>query len=125
MAYPNFYSVAPDCIHHGLPPGNPFSEQIMAPFKDCTGFFTFGPGREWAGAAYGVIPIPEGGHVGTVIQSGSGGIYALTAIGFAVSVLFIIAWVWFEHRKLMHRAEQLRAAGTPHVGGTTTTGPTA
>ena len=117
MAYPSYYSVAPDCIHHGLPPGNPFSPEIMKPFQDCTGFFTFGPGREWA-FGNAVYPIPEGKHVGDVLFAGTAGIYTLTAIGFVVSILFIIAWVWFEHRKLMKRAKELRAAGTPHVGAT-------
>jgi hypothetical protein len=116
VAAPDFYSVAPDCIHHGLPPGIPFSPEIMKPYEDCTGFFTFGPGREWA-FGNAVYPIPEGGHVGDVLFKGTAGIYALTAIGFVVSILFIIAWVWFEHRKLMDRAATLRAAGTPPIGG--------
>jgi len=119
VAYPNYYSTAPDCIHHNLPPGIPYSAEIMAPFKDCTGFFTFGPGREWA-FANAVYPIPEGGHVGDVLFKGTAGVYTLTAIGFVVSCLFIIAWVWFEHRKLMDRAAKLRAAGAVHVGPTHT-----
>ena len=116
MAAPNFYSVAPDCIQHGLPPGIPFSAEIMKPFEACRGFFTFGPGRDWAFGGY-VNPTPEGGHVGSVNFDATAGIYTLTAIGFVVSILAFIAWVWFEHRKLMDRAEQLRAASKPPTGG--------
>jgi hypothetical protein len=84
----------------------------MAPFEECTGFFTFGPGREWAFGGY-VYPIPEGGSVGDVIYSGSAGIYTLTVIGVLVMVLAFVAWVWTEHRKLMDRAARLRAAAAP------------
>jgi hypothetical protein len=107
------WDTAPDCIQQDLPAGNPFSTEIMEPFQGCTGFFTFGPGREWGGAAYGVIPVPEGGSVGDVILSGSAGLYTITVIGFAVMILAFIAWVWTEHRKLMDRAARLRAAAAP------------
>jgi hypothetical protein len=107
------WDTAPDCIIRDAPPGNPFSQEIMDPFQQCTGFFTFGPGREWAGAAYGVIPVPEGGSVGDVIISGSTGTYVLTAIGVAVMILAFIAWVWTENRKLVDRATRLRAAAAP------------
>lgn len=115
MAGPSnwIWDTAPDCMQHDLPAGNPFSAEIMEPFQECTGFFTFGPGREWGGAAYGVIPVPEGGSVGDVILSGSSGLYTITVIGFAVMILAFIAWVWTEHRKLMDRATKLRAAAGP------------
>jgi len=110
VAAPDFYSVAPDCIQHGLPPGNPYSAENLAPFQDCAnGYFTFGPGTTYWGAT-GVFP--EGDYaLGDVVQSASGTIYFLTAIGFAVSIAAFVGWVWFEHIKLAHRAAFLRAAG--------------
>ena len=115
MAGPSnwIWDTAPDCIQNDLPAGNPFSAEVMEPFQQCTGFFTFGPGREWGGAAYGVIPVPEGGSVGDVILEGSAGLYTITVIGFAVMILAFIAWVWTEHLKLMDRATKLRAAAGP------------
>jgi hypothetical protein len=108
-----FNSSAPDCIEHGLEAGLPYSAEIAAPFQKCFeeggGFFTFGPGRSWAGAAG--QPVPEGGSIGQVIHNATAGIYVLTTIGVAVMILAFIAFVWTEHRKLMDRAAKLRAAG--------------
>jgi hypothetical protein len=115
VAGPDFYSVAPGCIQHDLPPGIPYSAEVVKPFEDCTGFFTFGPGREWAGATG--YPVPEGGAVGQVLFGGSTGLYILTAIGFAVSILAFVAWVWFENLKLTDRAQKLRAAARPAESG--------
>jgi hypothetical protein len=81
----------------------------MAPFQDCTGYFTFGPGREWAFGGY-VYPTPEGGSAGDVLYGGAAGIYVLTVIGVLVMILMFIAFVWTEHRKLIDRAGRLRAA---------------
>ena len=117
MAAPDFYNVAPGCIKHGLPPAPaPYSAEILAPFKDCTGFFTFGPGKVYAGAAG--TPVPEGGQIGQVLTDPTGGLLTITAIGFLVSVLAFVAWVRVEHRKLMAQVERLRAAGpgTPGTG---------
>lgn len=110
MAAPDYYSVAPDCIQHGLPPGLPYSAENLAPFQDCAnGYFTFGPGTAYWGAT-GVFP--EGDfELGDVVHSASGTIYFLTVIGFLVSIAAFIGWVWFEHMKLAHRAAFLQAAG--------------
>ena len=118
MAAPSnwIWDTAPSCIVRDSPPGIPFSQEIMDPFQQCTGFFTFGPGREWAFGGY-VYPTPEGGSAGDVLYGGATGIYLLTVIGFVVMILVFIAFVWTEHRKLIDRATQLRAMGTPHVGG--------
>ena len=118
MAAPEFYSVAPDCIQHGLPPGIPYSAEVLAPFQDCAnGYFTFGPGTAYWGAT-GVLP--EGDYeLGDVVHSATGVIYFLTAIGFAVSIAAFIGWVWFENMKLTHRAAILRAAAKPPVETTT------
>ena len=56
-------------------------------------FFTFGPGF-------------------------TNGIYVLTALGLALFVLAMIAWVHTENRRLTHTAERLRAK---NGGGPTTT----
>ena len=124
MAAPSnwIWDTAPGCIVHNSPPGIPFSAEIMTPFQGCTevggGFFTFGPGREWAFGGY-VYPTPEGGSVGDVLYGGATGIYVLTVIGVIVMILAFIAFVWTEHRKLMDRANKLRAAmqPPPPVGG--------
>jgi len=116
MAAPDFYSVAPDCIKHDLPPASaPATAEILEPFKDCTGFFTFGGGKIYAGAPF--QPFPEGAEVGQVLQDPAIGLLIWTAIGFTVMVLAFIAWVRLEHRKLTAQAERLRAAGGPRVGG--------
>ena len=116
------WDTAPGCIQHGLKGGNPYSAEIAAPFQKCFeeggAFFTFCPGRSWGGAAG--QPVGEDVSLGQVIHGATAGIYILTAIGIAVMILMFIAFVWTEHRKLMGRAEKLRAAGTPHVGGTQT-----
>ncbi len=122
MAAPSnwIWDTAPSCIQRDVPPGLPFglddAQNVFVPFQNCTGYFTFGPGREWAGAGY-VIPTPEGGNVGDVIFNASTGLYVLTVLGFLVMILVFVAFVWTEHRKLMDRAAQLRGMGTPHVGG--------
>jgi len=125
VAAPNnwIWDTAPDCIQQGVP-GLPFgiegtdapAEAIFAPFQGCTdvggGFFTFGPGRQWFGGGY-VYLTPEGGSTGDVLYGGASGLYVLTVIGVAVMILAFIAFVWTEHRKLMDRANKLRAAMQP------------
>ena len=113
MAAPSnwIWDTAPDCIQTGLPAGNPFSPEIMAPFEHCTGFFTFGPGTGYWGAV-GVIP--EGDYkLGDVVYGAATGVWVLTVIGFLVMILAFVAFVWTEHRKLMDRAHTLRAAAAP------------
>ena len=118
MAAPSnwIWDTAPDCIVRDAAPGIPFSAEVMAPFQGCAevggGFFTFGPGRQWFGGGY-VYLTPEGGSVGDVLYGGSAGIYTLTVIGVLVMILVFIAFVWTEHRKLMDRANKLRAAMQP------------
>ena len=114
MASPSnwIWDTAPDCIVRDAAPGLPFSAEVMEPFQQCTGFFTFGPGREWAFAGY-VVPTPEGGNAGDVIFDASTGIYTLTVIGILVMILVFVAFVWTEHQKLMDRAGKLRAATAP------------
>jgi len=105
------WDTAPDCIQTGLPAGNPLSPEVMAPFQECIGFFTFGPGTAYWGAT-GVFP--EGDYeLGDTVYSASTGIWVLTVLGVLVMILAFVAWVWTEHRKLMDRASKLRAAAAP------------
>jgi hypothetical protein len=115
------WDTAPDCIVRDSPPGIPFSAEVMKPFEDCTGYFTFGPGREWAFGGY-VNPTPEGGSVGDVLYGGATGIYVLTVLGVAVMILVFVAFVWTEHRKLVDRAGKLRAAASPSHAAPTAPG---
>ena len=113
---PDWYSVAPDCIKTGdLGAG---FENLASPFADCTGYFTFGGGRVYAGAPF--QPFPEGAEVGDLVSGGSTALYIITAIGFAVSIAFFVAWVWFENRKLVAQAGRLRAAAGGPLGGPST-----
>ena len=105
MAAPSFYSVAPDCIQHGLPGGVFPSDQIAAPFKKCFeqsgGYFTYGPGTNWDATGHRIV-------------SAGGGLWAITVIGIIVMIAAFVAWVWTEHRTLTSRAEKLKAAGEPY-----------
>jgi hypothetical protein len=93
-----WYSVAPDCVKTG-DLGSGF-ENIASPYQDCTGFFTFGPGKAYEGAPG--QPTAFGG---------STALYIITAIGFLVSIGFFVLWVWTENAKLWTQAMALRAAG--------------
>jgi hypothetical protein len=110
------WNTEPDCIQHGVGPGLPFSAEIMKPFEECTGFFTFGAGKVYAGATG--HPAENLSDVGNVLTSPSAGLLTITVLGIIVMVAAFVAWVWFEHRKLTERAEKLRAAGGPRAGGT-------
>lgn len=105
----DWYSVAPDCIKNTGDLGSGF-ENIAAPFQDCTGFQTFGTGTQYSGAPG--QPFPEGAEVGDVVNGASIALWIITVIGFAVSIGFFIAWVWFENKKLWAQTMLLRAAGT-------------
>ena len=88
---PAIINSAPDCVHHGLgaKPADDIADFILqAPYKDCAGFMTFGPG-----STYG-----DGG-------SGAAGSYmVLTWVGIVVMVLVFVAWVAFENRRLLEFA---------------------
>jgi len=100
-----WYSVVPDCVKTG-DLGSGF-ENIAKPYQDCTGYFTFGPGKAYEGAPG--EPAAFGGSMA---------LYIITVIGFLVSIGFIVAWVWFENNKLWAQATLLRAAGgMPAPGG--------
>ena len=81
----------PGCILHGVPG----SDGVYKPFEKCADFFTFGPGSK----------------LGTEFSGTSSGYYALVALGFAVMLAFIVAWVMMEDRKLRTQAAHLLVAG--------------
>ena len=115
---PDWYSVVPDCVKTGVPP----TDGVAAAYQDCHGYFTFGSGTAWAGPLTGV-PIPEGGHVGTVVYSASTALYIITAIGFIVSIAFIVLWVVTENRKLWAQTDRLRAAASGSLASQSTPTP--
>jgi hypothetical protein len=88
---PAIINSAPDCVHHGLgakPADDVADFIIQAPYKDCAGFMTFGPG-----STYG-----DGG-------TGAASAYmVLTWVGIVVMVLVFVAWVAFENRRLLEFA---------------------
>jgi len=99
---PAIINSAPDCIHHGLgaKPADDVADFILqAPFKDCAGFMTFGPG-----STYG-----DGGTSATTQYM------VLTWIGIVAMVVVFVAWVAFENRRLL----QFAAANVLGRGGPT------
>jgi hypothetical protein len=88
---PAIINSAPDCIQHGVgaKPADDIADFIIqAPFQDCQGFMTFGPG-----STYG-----DGG-------TGAATSYmVLTWVGIVVMVLVFVAWVAFENRRLLEFA---------------------
>jgi len=88
---PAIINSAPDCVQHGLgaKPADDIADFIIqAPYKDCAGFMTFGPG-----STYG-----DGG-------AGAAGTYmVLTWVGIVVMLAVFVAWVAFENRRLVQFA---------------------
>ena len=83
---PAIIDSAPDCVQHGLgaKPADDTADFIVnAPYEECTGFMTFGPGT-----VYG--------------ESGADtAYYILTWLGITVMVIVFIAWVLYENRRLL------------------------
>jgi hypothetical protein len=92
---------APSCVTDvgGANPADDSADFIVqAPYEECAGFMTFGPG-----STYG----PEG--------TGAAGAYiVVTVIGIAVMVAVLIAWVYFENRRL-HAHRLILRGGTGAV----------
>lgn len=95
---PAIIDSAPSCITHlpGAAKGDDADFILQATYKKCEGIMTFGPG-----STYG-----DGGH------SAATAYYLLTAIGIAVTVIAIVAWMMFEHRQLLGHALRLSGSGT-------------
>jgi hypothetical protein len=81
----------PGCIVHGIAG----SEGVYKPYEKCADFFTFGPGSK----------------LGTEFSGTATSYYVLVALGFAVMLAFLVAWVRVEDRKLRTQAAHLLVAG--------------
>ena len=81
----------PSCIQHGVAP----ADGVYKPFEKCNDFFTLGPGSTFGTSTDGV----------------SNAYLALTAIGFAVMIGFLIYWVILEDGKLKRQAAHLLVEG--------------
>jgi hypothetical protein len=87
------WDTTPECIQHGVP-GTPYPN-VYSPYEKCADFFTFGPG----------------GTFGTFSDGVATSYWVLTAIGFIVSIAFLVGWVMLEDRKLKRQAAYLIREG--------------
>ena len=98
---PGIIDSAPDCVSSD--PGTEAARVedsadfiLQAPYQECAGFMTFGPG-----STYG----PEG--------VGANGAYmVVTWIGIVFMIVVLIAWVVSENRRLLaYAASKVRGGG--------------
>jgi hypothetical protein len=82
---------APGCIQHNVPG----SEGVYKAYEKCADFFTFGTGSKF----------------GTLSDGVNSTFWVLTALGFVVSIVFLVWWVRLEDGKLKAQAAQLLRAG--------------
>jgi|Tabmets5t2r1_1033131.scaffolds.fasta_scaffold305594_1 hypothetical protein len=56
---------------------------------------------------------PYSGDAATTesLTDASPAMWVLTVLGILVTISMLIAWVWYEHRRLTEAAERLRAQG--------------
>jgi len=85
------WDTTPECIQHGVPG----SDGVYRPYEKCADFFTFGPG----------------GKFGTFSDGVATSYWVLTALGFVVSIAFLVGWVMLEDRKLKRQAAYLIREG--------------
>jgi hypothetical protein len=102
---PAIINSAPDCITHGA--GSEAARVddtadfiLQNNYQDCAGFGTFMPG-----STYG----PDGSGAESLY-------YIVTWLGIVVMVAVLVAWVVYEHRRLMQAAMGYRQA-EPRAGG--------
>jgi len=98
----------PDCVATNVAP----ADGTVAPFENCTDFFTFGVGGSYAA---------EGGN--PFFGDASAGTLILTVIGFIVMILALIQWVRLEHSKATAQAARLRRAAAGLGTGSTAPAP--
>jgi len=92
----------PGCIQHGVPG----TDGVYKAYEKCADFFTFG----------------HGSKLGTMTSGTNTTYYIVVAVGFAVMLAFLVAWVWTEDRKLQAQAARLLTAGQAgqvHLSGST------
>ena len=85
---PAVINSAPDCVVHdlGAKPADDSADFIInAPYEECAGFMTFGPGSTFG---------PEGEAADTAY-------YILTWLGITVMVVVLVAWILYENRRLL------------------------
>jgi hypothetical protein len=100
---PGLINSAPDCVTSvdGAKPADDSADFIIqAPYEDCAGFMTFGPG-----STYG----DEGAAADTAH-------YILTVLGMVVTILALVAWILYENRRLVAYALAARR-GAGHLEG--------
>jgi hypothetical protein len=85
------WDTAPGCIQHDVPG----SDGVYKAYENCADFFTYGPG----------------GKFGTFADGVSTSYWVLTALGFVVSIAFLVGWVMLEDRKLKRQAAYLIREG--------------
>lgn len=101
---------APSCVQHGVSA----VDGTVAPYQDCAGFFTFGPGGTFNADDPGASAFFLGASAGTVL---------LVIIGFIVFVAVMVAWVKVEDDKLTLQAMRLRGLAPGGPPGPTPPGP--
>jgi hypothetical protein len=82
---------APGCIQHNVPG----SEGVYKAYEKCADFFTFG----------------HGSKIGTFSSGVNSTFWVLTALGFIVSIVFLLWWMRLEDGKLKRQAAHLLRAG--------------
>jgi hypothetical protein len=85
------WDTAPGCIQHNVPG----ADGVYKPYEKCADFFTFG----------------HGSKVGTLADGVNSTFWVVTAIGFIVSIAFLVWWVMLEDRKLKDQAAHLLKVG--------------
>jgi hypothetical protein len=83
----------PGCIQHGVT-GAPYPN-VYNPYEKCSDFMTFG----------------HGSTINTFADGVNSSYWILTAIGFTVMVVALVAWVVTEDRKLKRQAAYLIREG--------------
>jgi hypothetical protein len=92
---------APSCVKDvggANPPDDIADFIVQAPYEDCAGFMTFGPGSTYGEEGVGA----------------AGAYIVVTVIGIVVMVAVLIAWVYVENRRL-HAHRLILRGGTGAV----------
>jgi hypothetical protein len=83
----------PGCIQHGVS-GAPYPN-VYNSYEKCADIFTFG----------------HGSTIGTFSDGVNSSYWILTAVGFTLMVVFLVAWVMTEDRKLKRQSAYLIREG--------------